>query len=176
LELLITNKGNISCRVGNSSNAAWSLIKSARLRPAGLIAPPGILDDFDVCVSLRFLAGDTDNYFAGFDLRASDDGSCQVGIDSGGRFYVSWYDKRVWGGYLVKWGFQPALHKGFEARNTLCVLMHGPQMRVYLNGVFSVSLHDARFSVGQLHLLAGPYNQEMRLAVSNLQVREARVT
>ena len=77
---------------------------------------------------------------------------------------------------LLKWGFQPALHKGFEARNTLRVLMHGPQMRVYLNGVFSVSLHDARFSVGQLHLLAGPYNQEMRLAVSNLQVREARVT
>ena len=37
-----------------------------------LINTPGILDDFDVCVSLRFLADDTENYFAGFDLLPGD--------------------------------------------------------------------------------------------------------
>ena len=139
-----------------------------------LIATPGILDDFDACVSLRFLAGDTENYYAALDLRASDEGYYQVGLDSGGRFQVSWFDNVKWCGNLVKWCDQPALRHGFEVRNTLRVLMRGPQMRIYLNGVFSVSLHDARFSAGQLRLVAGPYNQEMRLAISNLQVREAR--
>ena len=95
-------------------------------------------------------------------------------LDSGGRFRIGWYDKikSEWGGDLVKWGDQPALHHGFEVRNTLRVLMRGPQMRVYLNGVFSVSLHDERFSTGMLRLFAAPHDQEMRLAVSNLQVRE----
>lgn len=139
-----------------------------------LINTPGILDDFDACVSLRFLAGDTENYFAGFSLRVSDDGYYQTVIDSSGRFHMSWFDKSEWGGNLVKWSDQPALRHGFEVRNTMRVLMRGPQIRVYLNGVFSVSLHDARFSAGKLRVIASPYEQEMRLTVSNLQLREAR--
>lgn len=140
-----------------------------------LISTPGILDDFDACVSLRFLAGDTPNYFAGFDLRVSEDGYYQVAFDSGGLFRIGWFEKGKWGGDLVKWGDQPALRHGLEVRNTLRILMRGPHMRVYLNGIFSVSLHDERFSVGKLRLFAAPHDQEMRLAVSNLQVREVRL-
>jgi hypothetical protein len=138
-----------------------------------LMATPGILDDFDACISIRFLAGDTVNYYAGFSVRSSDEGDYQVVIDSGGRFHASWFGPSAWGGNLVKWADQPALLHGFEVRNTLRVLMRGPQMRIYLNGVFSVSLHDERFSAGQLRVVAAPYDQEMRLALANLQVREA---
>ncbi len=140
-----------------------------------LIATPGILDDFDVSLSLRFLAGDTENYYAGLDLRICDEGYYQVGIDSGGRFMVGWFTANAWGGHLVKWSFQPALHNGFDVRNTLRILMRGPQIRVYLNGVFSASLHDERYSAGSLQVVAGPYDKEMRLAIANLQVREAHL-
>jgi hypothetical protein len=141
-------------------------------RTTWLIATPGILDDFDACVSLRFLAGDAENYFAGFDLRCSEEGYYEMMIDSGGRFRLCWFDKHTYGGDLVKWCFQPALKKGLEERNTIRVLMRGPKIRIYLNGVFSFSLHDERFSAGNLRLLAAPFDKEMRLAVSNLQIRE----
>lgn len=139
-----------------------------------LITTPGILDDFDACVSIRFLEGDTVNFFAGLDLRGSEAGCYQVAFDSGGKFEVIWFENGKWGGNLVKWCDESALKHGFEVRNTLRVSMRGPQMRIYLNGIFSVSLHDSRFSAGELRVIASPYEKEMRLAISNLQVHEAK--
>ncbi len=141
---------------------------------AFLLATPGILDDFDVCVSLRFLAGDKVNFFAGFDLRAGEDGYYQVVMDASGNFRAGWFEKTKWAGDLVKWTAHPSLRNGFDMRNTLRVLLHGTQMRIYLNGVLATSLHDSRFTAGKLRLFAATYELEMRLAVSNLQVREVR--
>ena len=139
-----------------------------------LISTPGPLDDFDVCVSLRFLGGDEKNYFAGLSLRASDEGSYQAVFDSGGKFRVGWFEKANWGGYLVPWGTYPSLRVGLGIRNTLRAILRGEQMRFYLNGVLAASLKDARFSSGKLRVVASPYDQDMSLAVSNLQVRESK--
>ena len=137
-----------------------------------LLATPGPFDDFDVSVGARFLSGDEKNFFIGFDLRVSDAGYYQVVIDSTGHFRVSWYEKGAWVGHLAPWSDHPSLKSGLGEFNTLRVLMHQTQLRVYLNGVLAASLHDTRFSAGKLRLMAASYDQEMRLAVSNLQLRD----
>jgi len=139
-----------------------------------LLNTPGPLDDFDVCVSLRFLKGDEKDFFAGLDLRVSEDGYYSVVIDNTQHFRVAWFDKKVWGGYLVEWTVHPSLRAGMEQRNTLRVSLHNTQMRIYLNGVLATSLHDGRFSNGKIRLIAASYDQEMIVAASNLQVREVK--
>ena len=139
-----------------------------------LLCTPGILDDFDTCATFRFLSGDEKNYFAGFDLRAGEDGCYQVVIDSGGRFRIGYYEKGEWGDNLVTWGEHPSLRSGLGQPNTLRVLLRGTQMRVYLNGVLAVSLHDTRFNAGKMRVVSSPYDQQMVLAVSNVQIREVR--
>jgi hypothetical protein len=152
----------------------WQVILAAEKehRTDFLISTPGPIDDFDVSAGIRFLSGDEKNFFVGFDLRVSDAGYYQAVIDSTGHFRVSWYDKTEWGGQLVPWSDHPSLKSGLGELNTLRAILRGTLLRIYLNGVLAVSLHDTRFSAGKVRLMAGSYDQEMRLAVSNLQLRD----
>jgi predicted membrane-bound spermidine synthase len=58
--------------------------------------------------------------------------------------------------------------------NRLRVVMHGDQIRVYLNGVLTTSLRDRRFSAGLVRLVISPGTRSSgEVASSDLQLREA---
>jgi len=145
---------------------------SDRLHP--ILRTPGPLDDFDLGVSIRFIEGAHDYISAGFEVRNCDDGDYVIQISALGTFRVGWHARTEWGGEFFKWTDHPALGKGLGAENRLRVMLRADRLRVYLNGVFATSLHDAKYTFGFARLVVAPGTQTpIVVAFSDLQLREA---
>jgi hypothetical protein len=151
----------------------------ATFTPGDVIYPvirtPGIFDDFDVGVTIRFMEGSHDHISAGFELRFDGDkGDYVFRISAQGTFQVGWHKAKEWGDTLVGWTTHPSLRTEMGAANRLRVVLQGNKIRVYLNGVLATSLRDERYSSGLVRVVVSPYSKKPNtvVAFSDLQLRE----
>lgn len=151
----------------------------ATFTPDKLIYPvirtPGIFDDYDVSVTIRFIKGSYDHISAGLELRYGGDvGDYVIRISAQGTFQVGWHEKKEWGDSLIGWTTHPSLKTEMGAANRLRVVMQGNRMRVYLNGVLATSLRDDRYSSGLVRVVVSPHSKKPNtvVAFSDVQLRE----
>jgi DNA-directed RNA polymerase subunit RPC12/RpoP len=140
----------------------------------------GLLDDFDVSVTLRFIAGDEEMVRGGFYLRFSDDGGYTILISAISTYQVGVFnkdkdDKLVWK-KIISWTKHTALKNGLGQNNRVRVLCNRDQFRLYFNGVLATSFKDSSYSMGKLCLTADPSaNLDATFAFSDLQLREVKM-
>lgn len=150
----------------------------ATFTPAEVIFPvirtPGIFDDFDVGVTIRFIKGSYEHISAGFELRYGDEGDYVFRISAQGTFQVGWHKEKEWGETLVSWTKHPNLRSEMGDANRLRVVLRGNRIRVYLNGVLATSLRDDHFSAGLVRVVVSPSKKKPNtvVAFSDVQLRE----
>jgi hypothetical protein len=140
----------------------------------------GFLDDLDVSVSLQFYEGTLKFVDAGISLRYQKGiGGYTFLISPVGTYSVGYYQKGDAEGmdwsHIVNWTSHSAIRPGLNQRNRLRVIAHSDHLRVYLNGVLATSLHDTRYTEGEV-LLACETDKESALEVgfTDLQLRDVR--
>lgn len=142
-----------------------------------MLRSSGLLDDFDVSVSIRLTSGSKEHIRAGIYPRLMDEGGYGFLISVQGSYTVGYFEKDANGALawkrLLPWTYHTALHEGFNETNRLRVICKGDSFRMYLNGVLAGSFKDSRFSAGRLYLTVDPGEKSNgSFAFSNLQVRE----
>jgi len=144
-----------------------------------MLRSSGLLDDFDVSVSIKFTSGSKEDVRAGIYPRLSNDGGYGFLISVQASYTFGFFEKDEKDGMLswkrlLPWTSHTALREGFNESNRLRVICNHDSFRVYLNGVFAGSFRDNQFSVGRVYLSVDPgEKQHGRFTFSDLQVREA---
>jgi hypothetical protein len=170
---VMVNRERLEFRPGMPAELWATFPTSDRIHP--ILRTPGPFDDFDVSVTLRFIRGSYDHISAGFELRSCDEGDYVVRISAQGTFNVGWHNKMEWGGPIVNWTDHPSLRLRLGESNRLRVIMRGDQMRVYINGLLSSSIHDNRFRAGTIRLVVSPSSKDaLTVAFSDLQQRDVK--
>jgi len=139
-----------------------------------VIRTPGIFDDYDISVTIRFIEGSYKHISAGFELRSGDHGDYVIRISALGTFQVGWHNKKEWGGTMIDWTNHPDLKTEMGDANRLRAVLQGNKIRVYLNGVLATSLRDDHFSSGLVRVVVSPYSKKPNtvVAFSDVQLRE----
>lgn len=143
-----------------------------------MLRSSGLLDDFDVSVSIKITNGLKESVLAGIYPRLSDDGGYGFLVSVQASYTFGFFEKDPNGGALtwrnlLPWTYHTALREGFNESNRLRVICNGDSFRVYLNGVLAGSFKDNQFSVGRIYLAVDPgEKQHGGFGFSDLQVRE----
>lgn len=143
-----------------------------------MLRSSGLLDDFDVSLSIKITSGSKENVRAGIYPRLSDDGGYGFLVSVQSSYTFGFFEKDPNGGALawrklLPWTYHTALREGFNESNRLRVICNGDSFRVYLNGVLAGSFKDNQFSVGRVYLAVDPgEKQHGGFSFSDLQVRE----
>lgn len=143
-----------------------------------MLRSSGLLDDFDVSLSIKITSGSKENVRAGIYPRLSDDGGYGFLVSVQSSYTFGFFEKDPNGGALawrklLPWTYHTALREGFNESNRLRVICNGDSFRVYLNGVLAGSFKDTQFSVGRVYLAVDPgEKQHGGFSFSDLQVRE----
>jgi hypothetical protein len=143
-----------------------------------MLRSSGLMDDFDVSVSIKFSSGTKENIRAGIYPRLSDDGGYGFLISVQASYTFGFFEKDPNGGALawrklLPWTYHTALREGFNESNRLRVICNKDSFRVYINGVLAGSFKDSQYSVGRVYLTVDPGEKEHgRFAFSDLQLRE----
>lgn len=172
----VIDEDNVSFHKGHPSELRGKF--SARWNSYYVLASSGLLDNFDISVNIRFIAGQKEFIRAGFYTRMNNEGgySFQVSALASYTFHAFVKDDKGELTFqdIMPWTRHAALRPGLNVNNRLRVICNRERFRIYLNGTLAASYTDSRWSMGRLYLAAVPSEKsDMEVAFSDLQLREA---
>jgi hypothetical protein len=136
----------------------------------------GAFDDVDVSVAIRFLEG-TPDATAGLQVRGSGAGSYVTTLNAKGQYWAWYVDGDTMAAKthsFVTRTTQPALHTGRLALNRLRIVAREDRIRVFHNGVLSMSVRHAALRAGIVKVSVNPSGGPALVGFSDLVVREAQ--
>jgi hypothetical protein len=139
-----------------------------------LLTAHGLFDDLDLSVTIEFEITGPSSVYAGFEFRTIEQGSYRFVISALGQFRVGTWVAPTTYGTLVPWTVHPALYTGQRVRNRIRLVAVGKQIRVELNDVPASSVTIQRHYAGAVSLFAGCEAGPLRVAFSDLVMRDPR--
>jgi hypothetical protein len=142
------------------------------------LSSAGFFDDIDASVSMIFYSGSLPDIDAGISLRYRKGvGSYTFQISPLGTYAVGYYapgsgEDMDWH-HILSWTKHAAIRPGLDQFNRLRVVGKGDRLHVYINGVLATSIHDDRYDIGEVLLLAeAGKQQDIEVGFTDLQLRE----
>ena len=172
----VLNRERLNFRQGNPAELHTDF--EAHTHSYYVMKSSGLLDNFDVGVTLRYLSGHKEYIRAGLYTRFTSEGGYAFMISAQASYKFGLFNKDSKGELtfkdLLPWTTHTALRDGYNQPNRLRVICRGDNFRVYLNGVLAASFQDEAYRMGKVYVVVEPGEKSgMETVFSDLQVREA---